>query len=222
MWPEGIFGFPRDAAIQNDSPLLLLGAGKAKALEGNRHPYDIAMAGDLAARIPDRVERRVEVRARLFLAGSLRPNGAPLPPGRCGLEGVGTAAVVKGVENNLDLIVVVNVFPARQAGADLPRVVEAHKYYVEIFLVVAQVSVGGLRHTFPIVGIALGEAGDLGHLLGDFSLRLHAQEVFQSGRTRKPRDRERGRLYGRGRRRWHGRNLKRGLGELRRGGRGLG
>src|SRR6202140_677647 len=199
MWPEGIFGFPRDAAIQNDSPFLLFGARKAKAFEGNRHPYDIAAAGDLAARIPDRIERRVEVRARLLLAGSLRPYGVPLHAERCGLEGIRTAAVVKGVENNFDLIVVVNVFPARQAGADLPRVVEAYEHDVEIFLVVAQVSVGGLRHTFPIVGIALSEAGDLGHLLGDFSLRLHAQEVFQSGRTRKPRDRERGRLYGRGR-----------------------
>src|ERR1700719_3563137 len=165
MWPEGIFGLARDPAIQNDSPFLLFGARKAKAFEGNRHPYDIAVAGDLAARIPYRIERRVEVGARLFLAGSLRPYGIPLHAKRSGLKGIGTATVVKGVENNFDLIVVVDVLPARHAGTNLPRVVEAHKYHVEIFLVKSQVGVGGLGNTLPIVRIALGEAGDLGHLL---------------------------------------------------------
>src|ERR1700730_1634564 len=99
MWPEGIFGLARDPAIQNDSPILLLGAGKTKAFEGNRHPNDVAASGDLAARIPYRIERRVEVRARLFLAGSLRPYGVPLHAERCGLKGIRSAPVVKGVEN---------------------------------------------------------------------------------------------------------------------------
>src|ERR1700675_2829158 len=143
MWPEGIFGLAGDAAIQNESPFLLLRARKAQAFEGNRHPYDIAVAGDLAARIPHRVEGRVEVGARLFLAGSLRPYGVPLHAERCGLKGICAAAVVKGVENNVDLIVVVDVLPARHAGANLPWVVEADEYYIEIFLVVAQIGVGG-------------------------------------------------------------------------------
>src|SRR5579864_8077882 len=116
MWPEGIFGLARDAAIQNDSPFLLLGARKAQAFEGNCHPYDIAAASDLAARIPDRVEGRVEVSARLFLAGSLSPDGVPLHAERGGLKGIRAATVVKSIENNFDLVVVVNVFSARQAG----------------------------------------------------------------------------------------------------------
>src|ERR1700687_1605409 len=138
MWPEGIFGFPRDAAIQNDSPLLLLGARKAKAFERNRHPNDVTVSGDFAARIPHRVKRRVEVGARLFLAGSLRPYGVPLHAERCGLKGIRATAVVKGVENNFYLIVVIDLYPTRHAGANLPWVVEAYEHDVEILLVVAQ------------------------------------------------------------------------------------
>jgi hypothetical protein len=54
--PEGIFSLAGDAAIQNDSPFLLLRPGKAQALEGNRHPHDEAAVGHFAARIPNRIE----------------------------------------------------------------------------------------------------------------------------------------------------------------------
>ena len=47
--PEGVLGLAHDAAIQDDSPLLLLGRRKAQALEGNRHPHDEAVFGYLAA-----------------------------------------------------------------------------------------------------------------------------------------------------------------------------
>ena len=130
------------------------------------------------------------MRAGFFLAGSLGPDGVPLHAQRRGLKGVGAAPVVESIENDLDLVVVVDIFAARHAGTHLPGIVEAYKDYVEIFLVVAQISVRGLRHAFSVVRIALREAGDLGHLLGNSSLRLHAEEVFQGGRTRQARDGE--------------------------------
>ena len=64
--------------------------------------------------------------------------------------------------------------------------------------------------------IALGEAGHLGHLLRNFSLRLHAEEIFQRRSALQPRNGQRRRpqlrrlgvlrsaiLWGRGLRRSH-------------------
>src|ERR1035441_5136042 len=109
--PVKVHGIPNRLFLIT-APLLLLGGWEAQALKGNRHPYDEAAAGDLAARIPHRIERRVEMRAGLFLARSLGPDRVPLHAERCGLEGVGAAAVVEGVEDDLDLIVVEDIFAA--------------------------------------------------------------------------------------------------------------
>jgi hypothetical protein len=83
---------------------------------------------------------------------------------RRGLERIGAAAIVEGIEHDLDLIVVVDVFPVRHSGADLSRVVEADKDCVEILLVVSEVRFRSLGDRFAIVRIALREAGDFGHL----------------------------------------------------------
>ena len=99
------------------------------------------------------------------------------------MKSVGAAAVVEGVENDLDLIVVEDVLAAGHAGPHFAGIVEAYEDHVQIFLVVAEVGVGGLGNIFSIVRIALGEASDLRHLQGDFSPRLHAEEVFQGRRT---------------------------------------
>src|SRR5262252_2240578 len=53
MRPECVFGFARDAAVENDSPLLDLLRGKAETLERNGDPDDKTAAGDSSARIPD-------------------------------------------------------------------------------------------------------------------------------------------------------------------------
>ena len=164
-------------------PQSCFGRGKAQALEGNRHPYDESAVGHFAARIPYGVERSIEVTLGLLLAGGLGPDSVPLHAEGRGLKGVGAAAVVKGIEHDLDLVVVVNVFSARHAGAHLFRIIEANEDHVEIFLVVAEISVGGLGYSFAVVRIALCEARDFRHLLRDFALRLHAEEVFQRRRS---------------------------------------
>ena len=86
-----------------------------------------------------------------------------------------------------------NIFAGRHARPHLPRIVKAHEDGIQIFLVVAEISFGGLRNRLAIVGIALGESGDLGHLQGNFSLRLHGQKIFQGWRALQPRDGQRGR-----------------------------
>jgi hypothetical protein len=80
---------------------------------------------------------------------------------------------MKGVEHDLDLVVVVNVFPSRHARAHFRRIVEAHKRDVQVFLVVAEVSFRGFRNRFRIVRIPLGELRDLRHPHRRVALRLH-------------------------------------------------
>ena len=84
-----------------------------------------------------------------------------------------------GVEHDLDLVVVVNIFPSRHPGAYFPGIVETDEDYIEILLVVAEVGFGGLGNGFAVVRIALGESAHLRHLQGDFPLRLHAGEIFE-------------------------------------------
>ena len=127
--PERIFSLPRNAAVEDDSPLLHISRRKAQALEGNRHQHDESLARGFAVRIPHRVERSIEVAAD-FVARGFGPDGVPLHAQRSGLEGVGSAAVVKGVEHHLDLVVVVDVFTARHSGAHFRRIVEAHEHDV--------------------------------------------------------------------------------------------
>jgi hypothetical protein len=122
--------------------------------------------------------------AGLFLAGRLGPDRVPLHTEWRGLEGIGPAPVVKRIEDDLDLIVVVDVFAARHASAHLAGIVDAHEDGIEIFLVIAEVGIGGLGDTLSVVRVALGEAADLRHLEGDFSLWLHAEKIFQGGRPR--------------------------------------
>ena len=116
---------------------------------------------------------------RFFLAGGFGPDGIPLHAERSGLKGVGAATVVEGVKNDLDLVVVIDVFAARQAGAHLLRIVEADEDGIKVLLIVAEIGFGGLGDGLAIMGIALGEATDLGHLLGGFSLRSHGQEIVE-------------------------------------------
>src|SRR5215469_7902152 len=171
--PEDVLRVPRDATVENDSPILQLPGREAKAFEGNRDPDHKALLGNFAPRIPNGVERGVEMPLRFLVAGGFRPNGVPLNAQGGGLERVRPAAVVKGVENDLDLIVIVNVFAIRHACAHFAGIVEADKDDVQIFLVVAKVGLGGLGYWFTVVGVALRKTGNLGHLPGDLARRFH-------------------------------------------------
>ena len=201
--PERVLTLAVDAPIENDAPLLHLRGGKAQALEGNLHPYNESVACDFPARVPHRVKRSVEVALRFFLARGLGPDRVPLHAERRGLEGIGATAVVKCVEDDLDLVVIVNVFAARQPGAHLLRIVEADENRVKIFLVITEIGVGWLRYAFAVVRIALREAGDFGHFQGRIALRLHRQEIVKRWRTRQPGNRDGGRRNLRLGRRFH-------------------
>ena len=167
-----------------------LPAGKRRLLNGMDIEDDKAAAGNFSVRIPDSVERSVEVCAGFFFARGLGPDRVPLHAERRGLEGIGAAAIMKGVEHDLDLIVVEDVFAARHASADFAGIIEAHEDDVEILLVIAEVGIGGLGDGLAIVRIALGEAGNLRHLQSDFALRLHRQEVIERRAVLEAGDRE--------------------------------
>ena len=132
------------------------------------------------------------------------------------MEGIGAAAVVKCVEDDLDLIVIVNIFAPRQPAAHFLGIVEANENHVKIFLVITEIGFGWLRYAFTIVRIALREAGDFGHFQRHVALRLHRQEIVEGRRTRKPRNRDGGRRDRRLGRRFHLRIADWRLGQLRR------
>src|SRR6185312_16310528 len=88
------------------------------------------------------------------------------------------APVAERVKHDLDLIIVINIFPARKASANLSRVIEAHEDDVKIFLVVSQVSRRRLGNRPPILRVALDETGDCLHFQGYFPTRLHAQKIL--------------------------------------------
>ena len=188
--PESVFSVTGDAAIEDEAPLLMLIRGKAQALERNRHPNYKAAAGDFSSGIPNGVERGIEVALRLLLARGFGPDGVPLHAQWGRLKGVGATAVVEGVENDFDLIVVVDVFAAGHARAHFAGIIEADEHHVEILLVVTEISVGRLAHGVAVVRIALGESCDLRHLQSDVALGLHGQEIVERGRTFQARDGE--------------------------------
>ena len=113
-----------DCAIKIDSPLLQLRRGETQALEGNRHPHDESAAGDLALRIPHRIEGRIEVSVHL-IARSLGPDCIPLDSQRSGLENIGAALIVKGIEHDLNFVIVINILAWRHAGAYFFRIVRS-------------------------------------------------------------------------------------------------
>ena len=209
--PECILVLAHDAAIQNDSPLLLLAGWKTQALERNCHPRYVSLRSNFAARVPNRIERRIPVPH--LGAGRFGPDRVPLHSQRSCLERVSASPVVKRVEHNLDVIVIVDIFAARHASANLLRIVEANKHYVEIFLVVTEISFGRLGNLFAIVRVTLREASYPGHLQRHFSLGLHAEEILDRWSASQPRDGQSRRSErGRGQ---YGSDLVLGLGDYR-------
>src|SRR4029077_6336200 len=136
--PKGILIFAYDAAVQDDAPSLLFGRRETQALEWNRYPHYVAAAGCLPPRVPHGVERNVEIPVGFF-TGGLGPNGVPLHPERSGLKRVGASAVVKSVEHDFDIVVVVDVLAARHTAADFLGIIETDEYNVETLPVVSQI-----------------------------------------------------------------------------------
>src|SRR4051812_7552295 len=58
--PEKIFVGARDTAVENDAPLLQIGAGETQALERDAHQQHVTLAGEAGFGVPDCVERRIE------------------------------------------------------------------------------------------------------------------------------------------------------------------
>src|SRR5258708_62359 len=100
--PEGVFTRAGNLAVQQDSPGLRVAGGEAQAAKRDRKPYHKTSMGSFHRRVPDRIERWVEIL-------TLRPNGIRLHTQRICQKGVGVPMVMEGIEHDLDCVVVEDV-----------------------------------------------------------------------------------------------------------------
>src|SRR5579885_1993252 len=195
--PEDVFVGARNAAVQDDPPLLDVGVGEAQAFEWDRDQHNVAAPGQAPLGTPHRVERRVE--AAIVAGGpaahrAFGPQRIPLDAQWVGGEGVAAARVVERVEHDLDGIIGENVFAPRHAGADLVGVaVPGDEGRVEVVLVVGEVDVGLLRGLRAIGRFAHHETGDFEHMVGDPAAGLHVLEIRERRRRVDARDADGGR-----------------------------
>ena len=103
-----------------EAPGLPLAAGIAQALERNPDLDLVAPLGDPALRVPDEVGILVDAARHqaAHLAGALAPHAVALHAERIDAEEEGAAAVVEGVEVEDDVVLVVDVVPVGDGGAD--------------------------------------------------------------------------------------------------------
>ena len=174
--PERVFIFANNPPIQDDSPGLLLGRREAQALERDCDPRHKALRSQPALRIPQGIERRVEVSTDLFV-GRLTPDRVPLDAQRIDLEGVCAPSIVKRIQHHLDRVIFTHIFAACRVRAYFATLIEADEHDVEVLGVVSQVGLGRFRDRFSVMRIALGETGHLRHLHRHVARRLHGEKV---------------------------------------------
>src|SRR6266853_5955008 len=88
------------------------------------------------------------------------------------------------IEHDLDRIVVEDVLAPGKPGANfLGLSVEAHEDGVKILVIISQVDFGPLRNRSAVAGNPLRETRDLGQFALPCRRRLHAEEIFETGRT---------------------------------------
>src|SRR6267143_1428505 len=181
--PKQVLVGARDAAVQNNAPLLLAGVGKPQALKRNRHQYQIAATGQASLGPPHRFKRSIEpavVGGETGADRALSPQRIPLDPERIGGKGIAAACVVEGVDHDLGRIVGEDIFAARHARTDLLRLlVPAYENSVEVALVIGEINVGVLCRFGAVGGLASNEACHLHHAAGNASTGLHVLEVSE-------------------------------------------
>src|ERR1700692_3531486 len=93
------------------------------------------------------------------------------------------------IEHDLDRVVVEDVLAPGKPGANfLGLAVEADEDRVKILVVIPQVHFRPLRNRSAIAGNPLRETRDLGQFALPCGRRLHAEEIFEMGRTGNARD----------------------------------
>src|SRR4030081_2364251 len=93
------------------------------------------------------------------------------------------------IEHDLDRVVVQDVLAPGKPGTNFPGLaVEAHEDSVKILVVISQVDFGPLRNRGAIAWNPLRETRDLRQFALPCGCRLHAEEIFETGRTRNARN----------------------------------
>jgi len=91
---------------------------------------------------------------------------------------------MEGVENDLDCVVVEDVFaPGKPSANFLGLAVEAHEDRVKILVVISQVDFGPLRNRSAVAWNPLRETRDLSQFALPCGRRLHGEEIFETGRA---------------------------------------
>jgi hypothetical protein len=92
--------------------------------------------------------------------------------------------VVEGVQHQLNRVIIEHVFPPREPGTNLVRlIVEADENRVEIPVVIPKIGLGRLRHGFTVAGNALNKAVYLGQFSVPSRAGFHLEKVFELGNT---------------------------------------
>ena len=176
-------------AYEADPPRVRTGGWwKAKAPERNRHPHDVAEAGEAAAGVPDRVETEI-------VPLSLGDDAVQLDAERRDEKLVGALAVVEGVEKDADKVVVEDLLPPRHPGADTRRIDRmADEHRIQVGVVIRDVHFGPLGGGRQVLRLTLEE-----RVGGNPLPAISGQEILEPRRRRHVLDREaltRGRRLG--------------------------
>ena len=137
--PKRIFVVAGDATVQQNAPGLRIAGGETQAAKGNRDPHHKAPVGYLSLRIPNRVEREIEIL-------TFGPERVGLHAQRVGEKGVRAPMIVEGVEHDLDGVVIDDVFAPGKPGANLLRFsIKTDENGIQVLSVVAKVDLSLLR-----------------------------------------------------------------------------
>src|SRR6266851_868947 len=164
------FTFAENYAIQRHSPGLLRIARKPQAFERNRKEDNVAVAGDAARVIPQRVEAEV-----VSLPFGVDRIG--LHPERIGVKVIRAVKIPKGVQQHTHAVILIGGLALRKMRSDLARFIAANEDGIKILVVVREVSGSGLCRRRAVARVKLAKIGDRQFRFA----RKVFQEIFKFG-----------------------------------------
>src|SRR4030095_7002067 len=125
VWKPGALIVSRYVAQESDTPGLNVGVVKTQALEGNRHPYHVAICGNPAIGVPERIEAHIVV---LALGG----NSIKLNSQRIGCKQIGSQPIVKCIQHYPDGIIIAEVLALVHVSANFSGFVFADEDHIQM------------------------------------------------------------------------------------------
>ena len=165
-----------DVALQKDSPGLIVFRREAQRSKWDFNPPDPALVRHLGGGVPHHVVGNV----RLVI--TVNPDAILLNAVRVDEEEQTLLAVVEGIEDNTDLIVVVDQLAPHHVAAKLRGMrLEAHTYDIQILVGISEVEFGLFRDRAAIMRVPLLKLLDLQHFSGERRREFHLQKIGEHG-----------------------------------------